>query len=249
MIGAIFAARRALEPAASLPWRLRGLPVCASTELELDRWLAREGSGCLRPTLPLAVLARRQRFGRGQRGRLWHSPAGGVWISAALPWPADPGRAAAPGLAAAVGLALQLEQLGLTVAIKWPNDLLLLDGAGAGRKLAGLLPRLRLQGGHVRWARLGVGLNGRHRPPAGAAGVRLPLPQLAARVLLALEWAVAWAGQPRAVRRLAEERLQLPAAPVWEQGLPWQPLGLAVDGGLLLGRGDRRLVLQRRFDA
>ena len=254
MIGAVMAARRALAPAAAgsgappLRWRLRGLPICASTELELDRWLARLGAFPAAPALPLAVLARRQRFGRGQRGRQWQSPAGGVWISAALPWPADPRRAAAPGLAAAVGLALQLERLGLAVAIKWPTDLLLLeDGAAGVRKLAGLLPRLRLQAGTVRWARLGVGLNGRHRPPPGAAGVELPMPQLAARVLLALEWAVAWAERPEAVRQLAEARLQLPAAPVWEQGLPWQPLGLAADGGLLLGRGPERLVLQRRF--
>ena len=256
MIGAILAAYRALErgpavagsPIPPLPWRLRGLPVCASTELELDRWLARLAAATAVPALPMAVLARRQRFGRGQRGRLWQSPPGGVWISAALPWPADPRRAAAPGLAAAVGLALQLEPLGLAVAIKWPNDLLLLEeGASPGRKLAGLLPRLRLQAGAVRWARLGLGLNGRHRPPQGAAGVPLPLPQLAARVLLALEWAVAWAERPEAVRQLAEARLQLPPGPVWEQGLPWQPLGLATDGGLLLGRGPQRLVLQRRF--
>lgn len=258
MIGAIQAARRQLlaSPAplsaAPLPpplsWRLRALPVCASTELELDRWLAGLGPGPAAAGLPLAVLARRQRFGRGQRGRRWHSPAGGAWISAALPWPADPGRAAAPGLAAAVGLALQLEGIGLRPRLKWPNDLVLLEDGITVGKLAGLLPRLRLQAGRVRWARLGVGLNGRHRLPDGAAGVPLPLAPLAARVLLALEWACAWADRPGEVLQLAEARLQLPAGPVWEQGLAWQPLGLASDGGLLLGRAERRLVLQRRFD-
>jgi BirA family biotin operon repressor/biotin-[acetyl-CoA-carboxylase] ligase len=58
---------------------LRVLPVCASTELELERWLT---AGAVPP---LALLARQQRHGHGQRGRVWHSPPGGVWLSAALP--------------------------------------------------------------------------------------------------------------------------------------------------------------------
>ena len=63
-----------------LPWRLRLVPVCASTEVELSRWLHQGASA------PLAVLARRQRHGRGQRQRHWQSPPGGLWLSAALPW-------------------------------------------------------------------------------------------------------------------------------------------------------------------
>ena len=66
-----------------LPWRLRLLPVCASTEVELSRWLHQGASA------PLAVLARRQRHGCGQRQRHWQSPPGGLWLSAALPWQAQ----------------------------------------------------------------------------------------------------------------------------------------------------------------
>ena len=237
------------------PWRLRSLPVCASTEGELERWL-----GQLVPRRedhlrgPVAVIARRQRFGRGQQGRSWSSPAGGVWLSAALPWPADPAGAAAPGLAVAVGLALELEGLGLEVLIKWPNDLLL-AAAGHPAKLAGLLPRLRLQGGQIRWARIGLGLNGCNPVPAGAANLRQELgawrsqPQrLAARVLRALEWAMAMADQPQVVRRLAEQRL-LVRPGSWEGASEgWQPCGLADDGALVLGRGDERRRLQRRFE-
>jgi PIN domain nuclease of toxin-antitoxin system len=43
VIGAVMAARRALPAqgdGAPLAWRLRGLPVCASTEVELEHWLA-----------------------------------------------------------------------------------------------------------------------------------------------------------------------------------------------------------------
>lgn len=270
MIGRIVAERRRLlwpaarvpQPGAGLPsaplspWRLRGLAVCASTESELDRWLAQllpAGSGALRR--PLALLADHQRFGHGQQGRPWLAPRGGVWLSAALPWPEDPAEAAAPGLAVAVGLALQLEQLGLPVRLKWPNDLLLEGPDGRLAKLAGLLPRLRLRGERIRWARLGVGLNGLNPVPAGATNLRRCLgtrgadpARLAARVLLALEWAIAAAGRPEQVRELAEARLHLAADPLRLDGEDWRPLGLERDGGLRLQCGPRLRVLQRRFD-
>ncbi|MFZ0408638.1 MAG: biotin--[acetyl-CoA-carboxylase] ligase [Cyanobium sp.] len=270
MIGRITAERRRLlgpaawppqagaEPPPSLasPWRLRGLAVCASTETELDHWLAELlplGSGALRR--PLALLAQHQRFGHGQQGRVWLAPRGGVWLSAALPWPSDPIEAAAPGLAVAVGLALQLEQLGLPVRLKWPNDLLLEGPDGQLAKLAGLLPRLRLRGERIRWARLGVGLNGLNPVPAGATNLRRHLgcwgadpSRLAARVLLALEWAMAASGRPEQVRQLAEQRLHLAAASLRLDGEDWRPLGLERDGGLRLQCGRRQRVLQRRFD-
>lgn len=251
MIGAVLAARRRLAdrpgPGSQpppLPWRLRALPVCATTEVELERWLAASPSLAAGGPLqvPLAVLARRQRFGRGQRGRLWQSPAGGVWISAALPWPADAAMAAAPGLAVAVGLALELEDLGLPVRLKWPNDLLL-----DGRKVAGLLPRLRLRGDRVRWAQVGLGLNGRHRLPPAAARVALPAPTLAARVLRGLEWAVGHAGQREAVRAAAQDRLGLPLPPLEHGGIPWQVQGIDGAGRLLLRHGPRQLALHRHF--
>ena len=230
--------------ATALPWRLRHLPVCASTELELERWLAGAAP-------PLVVVADRQRFGHGQQGRPWHSPAGGVWLSAAIPWPAAAEGSAALGLAVALGLALQLEALGLQPRIKWPNDLLI-----DGRKLAGLLPRLRWRGTQVRHAQLGVGLNGWNPVPSGAINLAEALgrchhPQarpdrLAARVLRALEWAVAAAQQPELVRRQAEQRLWRPAT-LEHQGQPWQVLGLAADGGLRLQRHGAVVTLQRHF--
>ena len=239
-----------------LPWRLRSLPVCASTELELTRWLAQLAPEPSDPLPgPLALLARRQRFGRGQQGRLWSSPPGGVWLSAALPWPSDPAAAAAPGLAVAVGLALELEALGLEVRLKWPNDLLLAGPDGRIAKLAGLLPALRLRGGAIRWARVGIGLNGCNPVPAGATNLRHALGlgpsqplRLAARVLRALEWAMAAAERPTWVRQQAEARL-LVAPQSWQgAGDGWQPEGLADDGALVLARGAERRLLHRRFD-
>lgn len=244
-----------------LTWQLRRLPVCASTELTLARWLeARERAARPLPSMQcgLAVVARRQRFGVGQQGRRWHSPAGGLWLSAAFGWSGHRHPASASlGLAAAVGLAQQLEALGLPVQIKWPNDLLL-----GGRKLAGLLPRLRLRGAAIRWARVGVGLNGTNRVPAaavacGAISLAEALgcrhhPQarpdrLLARVLAGLDWARAHADQPELVRLAAEARLWRPAAGWPHAGEIWQVLGLHSDGRLRLGRQGQELALARRF--
>jgi BirA family biotin operon repressor/biotin-[acetyl-CoA-carboxylase] ligase len=272
MVGRIVRAHRALTLARGgkhWPWQLRALPVCASTERELDQWLGQvppdgphtaagaaepasaPGSG-LRLEWPRAVVARRQRFGHGQQGRVWQSPPGGVWLSAALPWPEDPAGAAAPALAVAVALAAELVAVGVPVGLKWPNDLMLLTPAGP-RKLAGLLPGLRLRGGRVRWARIGVGLNGTNPVPAGAANLRA-FPRvragrgdlLMARVLLALERAMELASQGELVRHAAEELL-LPSGPLELEGELWRPRGLAADGGLRLLNGAGQARVLRRF--
>ena len=238
-----------------LPWRLVWQPVTASTEAELDCLLERG----LRP--PLAVIARRQTRGHGQRGRRWHSPAGGLWLSAAMPWAVPAPGMAAPALAATLGLCLQLEGLGLQPRIKWPNDLLL-----EGRKLAGVLPRLRWRGSTLLGCRVGIGINGLNRVPPAAIALAEALqsgprrhrhgpthrphhPQarpvrLAALALGALEWAVAASGQAELVRRQAEQRLWRVGSH-WHEGRAWQVDGLALDGALRL-RCDERLVELRR---
>ena len=228
---------------------------CTSTETELDRLLEAGASA------PLVVLADRQSRGQGQQGRAWSSPRGGVWLSAALPWPDQAESAAALGLAVAVGLARELEALGLAVRIKWPNDLLVGD-----RKLAGLLPRLRRRGARIGLARVGLGLNGWNRVPPGAIGLaealaarpgnRLgaagarwladPLP-LAARVLRALDWACSNANQAELVRAEAQARLWLPAEPIAHDGELWQAQGLDLDGSLVIGRAGERRSLHRHF--
>ena len=237
------------------PWRLRQVRVCGSTETELEHWLERLSPDPLAPLeRPLALLAHSQTAGRGQRGRAWSSPPGGVWLSAALPWPGDPAGRAAPALAVAVGLALQLENLGLPVRIKWPNDLVLLEPDGGWCKLAGVLPRLRLRAGCCRWLQVGVGLNGRNPVPDGAVNLRRALgwtrsdpAALAARVLLALEWAMDHGGEPELVRQQARQRLLVTPELLQQDGGGWRLQDLAVDGALVLERAGQRRELRRSF--
>ncbi len=238
------------------PWRLRALRVCGSTERELERWLARRPAQAPpRLAHPRLVLAERQRSGQGQHGRSWLSPAGGVWLSAALPWADGPQRCAAPGLAVAVGLLRQLEALGLEVRLKWPNDLLLRGREGEWRKVAGLLSGLRLRGSLVRWARVGLGLNGCNPVPPGAINLVGALGRAQARprrllprVFAALDWSMANAAEGERVRREAERRLWVPAAHLELEGTRWQVRGLTLQGGLLLVTDDgRRRVLHQSW--
>ena len=160
-------------------------------------------------------------------------------------------------LAIAVGLALELEQLGVETQIKWPNDLLV-----GGRKLAGILARLRLQGSQVRWARAGIGINGTNRVPPGAISLGEALrPQqrmrfhphatasaLLPRALRAIAWAQHHSLSNAAVIALAEQRLLRPDGGWTHQGERWQVQGLSADGGLRLQRSGQTLTLRRQLE-
>lgn len=235
--GALAAALR--TQGATWPWRLRMVSTCASTEPLLQQWVRCGRRG------PSAVVARRQRHGRGQWGRSWWAPPGGVWLSAAWPIPRS---GAAPqvqteglGLAVAVAVMEWLERLGLTVAFKWPNDILV------GRhKLAGLLAHRQLRGGAPRHLGLGLGLNVANAVPAGAValrqhlGTRTPsLPQAQAAALLACERAMVLLEQPEALAQACQARLWLPPQPLaGPSGAPVRVVGLTPAGGLRLRQRD-----------
>ena len=218
------------------PWTLRSLPVCASTENVLAGWIQRH------PQLPgpRAVIASRQRYGFGQWGRPWSSPAGGLWISAVLPWmESGRGRAGLLGLAVAVAIAERLEARGLPVRIKWPNDLLI-----GSRKLAGLLPGVVQRGSQIRQLRIGLGLNVRNRVPPGALALH-QLPGLRSadpcwwggQILLAFDRCMDRGGDgswclPVVERLLWADRVRDPS-----DGRMWRISGIGSDGALLLRDG------------
>ncbi len=100
------------------------------------------------------VLADEQTAGRGRHGRRWHSPPGrGVWLGYLM---CPVGRPAGGVLALRVGLAVAagMDDLGLAIRLKWPNDLILRD-----RKLGGILCEARWKGERLGWVAIGVGLN------------------------------------------------------------------------------------------
>ena len=103
-------------------------------------------------------LAEEQTAGRGRGAHAWHSPPReNVYLSLVLR-PRLPARRVAPiSLAIGVAVARALEScLGgdASVALKWPNDVLV-----GGRKLAGILVEGQLRGDVVTSLVLGVGVN------------------------------------------------------------------------------------------
>lgn len=112
-------------------------------------------------TPPLAVTARTQTAGRGQWGRQWHSPPGGLYLSIAIEPHLDPRYGCHLTLSAAWGVAIALRGYQIPVKLKWFNDLLL-----QGRKLGGLLAQTRIRGGKITTAVIGIGINWNNPVPA-----------------------------------------------------------------------------------
>lgn len=83
------------------------------------------------------IRAGRQSGGRGRQGRGWHSPPGNLYASTIVRL--RPGDPPAPTLALVSAVALHevasaFAVVGVSIEIKWPNDLLV-----AGAKLSGIL--------------------------------------------------------------------------------------------------------------
>jgi BirA family biotin operon repressor/biotin-[acetyl-CoA-carboxylase] ligase len=105
----------------------------------------------------LVVVAERQTRGRGRAGSTWHSPSGvGVWVSFLLRPTLSAERLALLTLAGGVAAARAAEACEVSVGLKWPNDLIAVDGTG--RKIGGVLAESRSEAG--RWkVVLSMGIN------------------------------------------------------------------------------------------
>jgi BirA family biotin operon repressor/biotin-[acetyl-CoA-carboxylase] ligase len=185
------------------------------------------------------VIAARQDAGRGRQGRAWHSPAGaGLYLSVLLR-PEISDRTAMLTLMAGVAAADAVERAaGLVVALKWPNDLVVLR-AGGRRKLGGILAEASLAGTGPAHVVLGVGINLRRTAlPADLAAIATSIETetgsavqtgaLAAELLasLAVGWRALRAGEAEEV--LAEWRRR--ARPLLGQRVRWAGHGTAREG-------------------
>lgn len=102
------------------------------------------------------VQAEEQQAGRGRLAREWASPPGaGLWCSTIIPTAGVP--ASRLGwLPLLAGLAACDAVTGAGIVLKWPNDLVVLDGATGGvRKLGGILVERQPSGRAV----VGIGIN------------------------------------------------------------------------------------------
>jgi len=198
------------------------------------------------------VVSDAQPAGRGREGRAWHlKPGKGLALSLVLHQGCDRRQAGVVPLVAGLALARGLERLGVTAALKWPNDLLV-----EGRKLSGILCEGRRLADGSDAAVIGVGVNVSQQrddfpselreaaTSLALEGCRAPREAVAAAFLGALEplW-VELQGQSRAPLLAAWTRrasfwgatvtVRTSAGPV--TGIA---RGLSPDGGLVLGLAD-----------
>lgn len=100
------------------------------------------------------VIATQQTAGRGQWGRQWSSPPGGLYLSVAITPNLPAQQSYQLTLCSAWGIAMALRDRGIPVGLKWPNDLMLCE-----RKLGGILTETKVQQGRITQAVVGVGIN------------------------------------------------------------------------------------------
>lgn len=194
-----------------------------------------------------AVVAAEQRAGRGSRGRVWHSPRGGLWL-ALLARPSREG-CALLSLRAGLAVAEALDSAGSRLRLKWPNDLM----AGE-RKLGGILVEVRWAGPAPAWAAVGVGLNVRNPLPPELADTAARLTELDpdATPERTLEVVLpALRAADTAAPRLSATELGALARRDWLFGraltapLAGRGAGIAPDGSLLVRRADGALEALR----
>jgi BirA family biotin operon repressor/biotin-[acetyl-CoA-carboxylase] ligase len=101
------------------------------------------------------VIAGRQRRGKGSRGKKWISPSGGVWMTIILRPDVEPNKA--PQLTLVTGVAVAetlIQELGLDVEIKWPNDILI-----DNKKVSGILTEVKTNIIGVEYVLVGIGID------------------------------------------------------------------------------------------
>ncbi len=135
------------------------------------------------------VIAARQTAGRGQWGRTWVSPPGGLYMSLVLEPELPLSEGALLTLASAWGIATSLNNLEIPLRIKWPNDLV-----SHRRKVGGILTESRLTncaatGDAVQLQQVvvGVGLNWDNPLSPNAISLRELLPEPAKPTFETLE--------------------------------------------------------------
>ena len=224
-------------------WKLKLKPICASTEVELSKWIADKA---VKENQPIAIFSSCQRFGQGQAGRSWHAPKGGVWVSAAMKKEDSlKNNSQLYGLAVALALVERIERIGVNVKIKWPNDLLV-----DGQKLAGILSRLIFRGEKLRFLRVGVGLNVFNNVPKEGISIKqiigdksMNINFWSSEVLLSIERSLDLLDNKSFLCSQVEQRLWSRKYIDKETGFKWDIKGLDYSGGLILSKEDKVKVL------
>lgn len=107
------------------------------------------------PIEGMVVAAEEQTSGRGRLGRSWISPKGtGIWMSIVLKPNISPMVAPRATLIGAAAVYTALKDMGISVGIKWPNDIVI-----NGKKICGILTEMNAEIERVNYVIMGIGIN------------------------------------------------------------------------------------------
>lgn len=117
---------------------------------EVAKKLAQEGA-----SEGTVVIAESQSRGRGRRGKTWVSPLGGAWMSIVLRPDTLPINAPQLTFTAGVAAAKTIkDEYGLSVGIKWPNDILI-----GNKKVCGILTEISTGMNTIDYVVVGIGID------------------------------------------------------------------------------------------
>lgn len=107
------------------------------------------------PIEGMVVAAEEQTSGKGRLGRSWISPKGtGIWMSIVLKPNISPMVAPRATLIGAAAVYTALKDMGISVGIKWPNDIVI-----NGKKICGILTEMNAEIERVNYVIMGIGIN------------------------------------------------------------------------------------------
>jgi BirA family biotin operon repressor/biotin-[acetyl-CoA-carboxylase] ligase len=194
-----------------------------------------------------------QLAGRGRGEHAWRSAAGeGLYASVLLRPPMPAGRLHLLPLAAGLAAADAIRAAsGLTIDLRWPNDLLI-----GGRKVGGILVESKTEGSEVAFAVVGIGINVHQRgfapglsTPATsldlAPGRRISRQPLLFSLLKLLECETLALLDPAAVEAIP---LRVEQASTWVRGRQVEVHGPQACIGVTAGLDEHGFLLVRTVD-
>jgi BirA family transcriptional regulator, biotin operon repressor / biotin---[acetyl-CoA-carboxylase] ligase len=101
------------------------------------------------------IIAEQQTSGRGRVNRNWLSPKGGIWLSVILRPMVPTSKITVLPFAAALAVCDSIKKVtSLNPKLRWPNDIMI-----EGKKVAGILIDISMEGERINYTVVGIGIN------------------------------------------------------------------------------------------
>ncbi len=225
-------------------WKINYKLKCISTEHELTNFIRKFQ---IKKDKPVVIIAKEQSSAFGQNSRVWVSPKGGIWLSAAYPIFSNNFSSEDLSLSLAIKLCEMLEEESIKVKLKWPNDILF-----NSKKLIGFLPRVITRGRKIIYVRIGLGMNFLNKTPEEGISLSeiLNKKQICqyywtAKILKTINEAILINGRKKFIIEKANKYLTKNYLPKGYSSNQWQIKEIDNDGHLRIFDKDHEKILKR----